>query len=61
MDPFGTHWCIQMVDPGRFQSWILVVDPGGSYKWILVFMKWIQLKNVGGSGWIPLVDPDGGS
>ena len=54
VDPFGKHWCIQMVDPGRFQSWILL-NPGCGSWWILVGQRILVDLN-SGSFWIPVVD-----
>ena len=67
MDPFGKHWCIQMVDPGIFQSWILLDPGGGSWgiQWILVDLSsgslWIVVVDIAESTLWILVDPSGGS
>ena len=53
MDPFNKPCWVQMVDPGRFQAWILV-DPGGGSFWILVDPS-SGLSS--GSCWIIVVDP----
>ena len=71
VDPGGSWWILSEY----WRSWWILVGPGGetllnpevglggSPKWILVDLNclfcWILVELIGGSWWIPLVDPCG--